>query len=161
MEGLRAADSSQGGDVYHFLSTYHVPGTRHSATFHWYNDLVEDFCSFLERRKVKFRKNYVEVNSKANLPALSIATHLPSGTLLERDSSTHRSHHLFIHFSSQHLLRVSRPLLCGCLILEGGPQEAHSAFLEKPGFIWERGHLDSGSTKAKAGVQLPAGMLPW
>lgn len=149
MEGLRAADSSQGGDAYHFLSTYHVPGTRHSATFHWYNDPMEDFCSFLERRKVKFRKTYAEVNSKANFLALTIATHLPSRTSVGRDGSTHESHHLFIHSSSQHLLRASCPLLCGCLILEGSPQEAHSALLEKPGLAGKGGTWTQGPPRRR------------
>lgn len=116
-----------------------MPGIRHAAAFHWYNDPVRDFCSFLERRNWKFRENHAEANSKASLPALSTATHSPSGNPLGQTAPVLGTGHCSL-IPPGSIYGAFCTLLCACLVLEGSLQEAHSSSSGGARLSWERGH---------------------
>ena len=82
MKGARGSCQFSGRKHLSFLEHLPCARHRHIATCHWYSHSVGDFCPFLERRKVRFREDHAEVNSKTNLPAISRGTHLPSGDSL-------------------------------------------------------------------------------
>lgn len=108
---------------------------------------------------MKFRKDHAEVNSKANLPALSIATHLTTETAWAQTAPALGT--TICSFISPASIDQGISALCFM-----AAQSWRVACRRPTQLSWRsqvslgKGAQDPRSTKADIGVPLPAGMLP-